>query len=164
MLFILVVIYIVFISLGLPDSLFGAAWPVVHKDFTIQDRMSKWGVHDHIVFSRSSHEIRQRYTQYPDNHYLDIILTLSSHEPFEVPFTSDFSHAYLNSVAYTDSCLGAFVDSLKQHPLWNSTIVILSSDHGYPYPNGITNYNPMRYRIHHMQYSSYRPASGGLQT
>ena len=37
MLFILVVIYIVFISLGLPDSLFGAAWPVVHKDFEIQE-------------------------------------------------------------------------------------------------------------------------------
>lgn len=37
MLFILVVIYIVFISLGLPDSLFGAAWPVVHKDFAIQE-------------------------------------------------------------------------------------------------------------------------------
>lgn len=120
---------------------------VVDKDFPIQDRMSKWGVHDHIVFSRSSHEIRQRYTQYPDNHYLDIILTLSSHEPFEVPFVSDFSHAYLNSVAYTDSCIGAFVDSLKQHPAWDSTIVILSSDHGYPYPSGITNYNPLRYRI-----------------
>ena len=37
MLFVLVVIYIVFISLGLPDSLFGAAWPVVHKDFAIQE-------------------------------------------------------------------------------------------------------------------------------
>lgn len=37
MLFILVVIYIVFISLGLPDSLFGAAWPVVHKDFGVQE-------------------------------------------------------------------------------------------------------------------------------
>ncbi len=37
MLLVLVVIYIVFISLGLPDSLFGAAWPVVHKDFAIQE-------------------------------------------------------------------------------------------------------------------------------
>ena len=120
---------------------------VVDKDFPIQDRMSKWGVHDHIIFSRATHEIRQRYTQCPDHHYLDVILTLSSHEPFEVPFTSEFSHAYLNSVAYTDSCLGAFVDSLKQHPLWDRTIIILSSDHGYPYPNGIANYNPLRYRI-----------------
>ena len=37
MTFILVVIYVVFISLGLPDSLFGAAWPVVHKDFGIEE-------------------------------------------------------------------------------------------------------------------------------
>lgn len=37
MIFILAVIYIVFISLGLPDSLFGAAWPVVHKDFGIEE-------------------------------------------------------------------------------------------------------------------------------
>ena len=37
MVFILAVIYIVFISLGLPDSLFGAAWPVVHKDFGIEE-------------------------------------------------------------------------------------------------------------------------------
>ena len=29
----LIVIYIVFVSLGLPDSLFGVAWPVVHKEF-----------------------------------------------------------------------------------------------------------------------------------
>lgn len=29
----LVVIYIVFISLGLPDSLFGVSWPVVHTEF-----------------------------------------------------------------------------------------------------------------------------------
>ena len=120
---------------------------VADKDFPLQDRMSKWGAHDHIVLERASYEIRQCYTQYPDNQYFDAILTLSSHEPFEVPFTSDFSHAYLNSVAYTDSCLGAFVDSLKQHPLWDSTIVILSPDHGYPYPNGIANYNPLRYRI-----------------
>ncbi len=34
---ILIVIYIVFISLGLPDSLFGVAWPVVHTEFGISE-------------------------------------------------------------------------------------------------------------------------------
>lgn len=34
---ILVIIYIVFISLGLPDSLFGVTWPVVHKNFMIPE-------------------------------------------------------------------------------------------------------------------------------
>ena len=33
----LIVIYIVFISLGLPDSLFGVSWPVVHLDFGVSE-------------------------------------------------------------------------------------------------------------------------------
>ena len=33
----LVVIYIVFISLGLPDSLFGVSWPVVHLDLGVPE-------------------------------------------------------------------------------------------------------------------------------
>lgn len=37
MISLLIVIYIVFISLGLPDSLFGVAWPVVHHDFSIAE-------------------------------------------------------------------------------------------------------------------------------
>lgn len=37
MMFLLVVIYIVFISLGLPDSLFGVAWPVVHRELGISE-------------------------------------------------------------------------------------------------------------------------------
>ena len=34
---ILAIIYVVFISLGLPDSLFGVAWPVVHKEFMVAE-------------------------------------------------------------------------------------------------------------------------------
>ena len=37
MILLLAVIYIVFISLGLPDSLFGVSWPVVHNDFGIPE-------------------------------------------------------------------------------------------------------------------------------
>ena len=37
MLGILIVIYIVFISLGLPDSVFGVSWPVLHIDFGIPE-------------------------------------------------------------------------------------------------------------------------------
>ena len=33
----LIIIYIVFISLGLPDSLFGVSWPVVHLDFGVPE-------------------------------------------------------------------------------------------------------------------------------
>lgn len=37
MLLLLIVIYVVFISLGLPDSLFGVSWPVVHNEFGIAE-------------------------------------------------------------------------------------------------------------------------------
>ncbi len=36
----LAVIYIVFISLGLPDSMFGVAWPVVHQEFQINENLA----------------------------------------------------------------------------------------------------------------------------
>lgn len=120
---------------------------VSDKDFSVQERWSKWGAPDHILFEKATHEIVQRYNNQQEEHYFDVILTLSSHEPFDVPTTDKFGNLYLNSVAYTDSCLGVFVDSLKQSKQWENTIVILSSDHGYPYPNGITSDNPLRYRI-----------------
>lgn len=120
---------------------------VSDKDFSVQDRWSKWGAPDHILFEKATHEIVQRYNNQQEERYFDVILTLSSHEPFDVPTTDKFGNLYLNSVAYTDSCLGVFVDSLKQSKQWENTIVILSSDHGYPYPNGITSDNPLRYRI-----------------
>ena len=31
----LVVIYIAFVGLGIPDSLFGAAWPAIYHDFAL---------------------------------------------------------------------------------------------------------------------------------
>ncbi len=37
MILILTVIFIVFISLGLPDSLFGVVWPVVHNEFGVSE-------------------------------------------------------------------------------------------------------------------------------
>ena len=37
MVLLLVVIYITFISLGLPDSIFGVAWPLVHLDFGLPE-------------------------------------------------------------------------------------------------------------------------------
>ncbi|MBR3835205.1 MAG: MFS transporter [Clostridia bacterium] len=38
----LIVIYVVFVSLGLPDSLFGVAWPVVHTDFGIDESFASF--------------------------------------------------------------------------------------------------------------------------
>ena len=78
---------------------------VSDKDFSVQEKWSKWGAPDHIVFDKATNEIVRRYTSQQDERYLDVILTLSSHEPFDIPTTDKFGHLYLNSISYTDSCL-----------------------------------------------------------
>lgn len=40
MILLLAIIYLTFISLGLPDSLFGTAWPVMHLDFKVNENFA----------------------------------------------------------------------------------------------------------------------------
>ncbi|MBO5225955.1 MAG: sulfatase-like hydrolase/transferase [Parabacteroides sp.] len=115
------------------------------RDFPITSRLSKWGANDDITFRHLYEEIKNRDTQSP---WLTIFLTLSSHEPFDVPYHRlDEVGLYPNSVAFTDSCIGNFIDQLKKLPVWKNTLVILVSDHGYPYPADVKNEEPRRYQI-----------------
>ena len=74
------------------------------------------------------------------------MLTLSSHEPFDVPFAK-FDDPMLNAMAFTDASLGRFVERVRQTPVWNDLLVILIADHAYPYPYGIANSDALRHRI-----------------
>ncbi|MCR5050883.1 MAG: LTA synthase family protein [Paludibacteraceae bacterium] len=116
---------------------------VSDHSFPLTSRLSKWGVPDHILFDYACKDILKHNTV--DKHF-DVILSLSSHEPFEVAYRH-YDDPYLNAIAYTDSCLGAFVDSLQHSPLWDSTLLVIMADHGYPFPKGVSNYEPRRYRI-----------------
>lgn len=114
------------------------------QDFPLSSRLSKWGVNDDVTFHHLLEDLSARPIE--NAPWLTTFLTLSSHEPFEVPYHR-LSDPYLNSVAFTDSCLGAFIDGLKELPVWKNTLVILVSDHGYCYPENLTNYEPRRYHI-----------------
>ena len=78
---------------------------------------------------------------------MDVILSLSSHEPFEVPALRRYEDIYLNSIAYTDSCIGAFTDSIRTQDAWDRTLLVFVADHGYPHPAGVQNHEPRRYAI-----------------
>ena len=112
--------------------------------FPVSERLSKWGVHDHILFRMAAEEISSREDSIP---HLDVVLSLSSHEPFEVPATRRFEDIYLNSIAYTDSCIGAFAETLRKSPAWGKTLLVFVADHGFPHPSGVQNYEPLRYAI-----------------
>jgi phosphoglycerol transferase MdoB-like AlkP superfamily enzyme len=105
---------------------------VVDKDFPAKDRTTKWGAHDHIVFQRLAKDLKKEQKE----PFMKIFQTLSSHEPFDVPFHKN-SDPYLNSVQYTDSCLGAFVDEFRKTKYWENTILVLVPDHAMHYPKNI---------------------------
>ena len=114
------------------------------KDFPINSRLNKWGANDDITFKHLLNMMRQRETS--DKPWMTTFLTLSSHEPFDVPLHR-LQHPFLNSVAFTDSCLGNFIDQMKKLPLWENTLVILVADHGYKYPEDMAEYGPLRFHI-----------------
>lgn len=71
--------------------------------------MSKWGVPDDVTFEKFYSLIKEQSRE----PFMKMFLTLSSHEPFDVPMNR-LEDKYLNSIAYTDSCVGDFVEKLKR--------------------------------------------------
>ena len=113
------------------------------RDFPLKSRLSKWGANDDITFAHLYQSMTDNSRKEP---FFSTFLTLSSHEPFEVPYNR-LKDPYLNSVAFTDSCLGDFIDKLKKLPLWNNTLLVLVSDHGFRYPASVKEHDPKRYHI-----------------
>ena len=104
----------------------------------------KWGVHDGYLFERVAQDLNSSVSV----PFMYVVQTSSSHEPFEVPSGGrHFDDAYLNSLAYTDSCLSRFVNGLRQSELWDNTLVVLVADHAMRWPQSRTNYDVERYRI-----------------
>lgn len=100
---------------------------IADTDFELQERnSSSWGAHDQYTFKKLMELIKAKPTDKP---WHIGFLTLSSHEPFEVPYQR-LKDKKLNSFAYTDHCLGTFIDELKQTPIWNNLLVICLPDHG----------------------------------
>jgi phosphoglycerol transferase MdoB-like AlkP superfamily enzyme len=121
---------------------------IITKDnFSPADYNSKWGVHDHVLFKAvedSMSKVREPF--------LKVILTLSSHEPFDVPmapvFTgSDIGNKYRNSIYYTDKTLGSFLDWAKQTNWWKNTLIIMVADHAARIYDDMPNYKQNVFKI-----------------
>jgi len=120
---------------------------ITRDDFDASTFGTKWGAWDHLVFERVLAE-----TPDSDNGFFKSILTLTSHEPFAIPVPpmkkgNDKETLYLNSLHYTDGCLGKFIAEARKRTWWKNTLIIITADHGSIMPGHSDVDDPQKYHI-----------------
>ena len=79
-------------------------------------------------------------------------MTLSNHEPFDVPGPARFPGSsdpdrFRNSSAYTDAVLGEYFEKIKSLSWYKNTLFIIVADHGHSLPLHKNAYFPDSHRI-----------------
>jgi phosphoglycerol transferase MdoB-like AlkP superfamily enzyme len=120
---------------------------ITEASFPVSERSGKWGVPDHFSFARFFNDIKADTGQ-----WFHVMLSLSNHEPFEIPVRQKFGNKdltgkFYSSAYYADSCLGDFVHRLKESGLWDNSVVIFVADHGVRVPDYSEVYEPRKFHI-----------------
>lgn len=113
-------------------------------NFPIEDKISKWGVPDHILAAKMMEDIKAQQNE--KRPMLRILQTSSSHEPFEVPYHR-LKDKRLNAFAYTDSVMGAIVREYRKLPRWKNTLIVFVPDHVGGYKENLNDHDRSRYQI-----------------
>jgi len=113
-------------------------------NFPIEDKLSKWGVPDHILAAKMMEDIKAQQNE--KRPMLRILQTSSSHEPFEVPYHR-LKNKRLNAFAYTDSVMGAIVREYRKLPRWKNTLIVFVPDHVGGYKENLNDHDRSRYQI-----------------
>jgi len=118
------------------------------NSFDKKDMNSKWGTYDDLVFAKQLQAMNT--TQQP---FFSTILSLTHHEPFELPTAykfgkSDLIQRFKSTAYYTDSCINAYLTKAKKQPWYKNTLFVFVADHGHLYPkNKYDVFMPERYHI-----------------
>lgn len=92
------------------------------------------GIHDEYMFQEYHQEINQLKEPFLTN-----LFTLSSHAPYDIPKDmgidwGEDQNDYINSIAYSDSCLGNFMESVKKEAWYKNTLFVMVADHSHNTP------------------------------
>jgi phosphoglycerol transferase MdoB-like AlkP superfamily enzyme len=107
----------------------------------------KWGVPDEFLYARLFEDLKKEKQP-----FFSMVYNISSHEPYDIKGFQKFDgnsveQKYLNVAAYADSCLGVFIDSLRQTDFWGNTLVIITADHTSLQPGPSSIIEPATYNI-----------------
>lgn len=129
-------------------------------DFPVSQRLGKWGAPDHVLFEKALADIRSVHSPSArtagevhspgarTSPRFTVIQTSSSHEPFDVPYTSSrFSdNKRLNAFEYTDREVTKFINEVNKMAGSENSLFILIPDHYGVYPENLESM-PERHRV-----------------
>ncbi|PTT04270.1 sulfatase [Pedobacter sp. HMWF019] len=116
--------------------------------FEDSELTSKWGAYDGVVFNRQLRDLKMMKQP-----FFTTTMTLTNHEPFEVPGkykfgSSDNAHRFKSTAFYTDSCINDYLTKAKKEAWYKNTLFIFIADHGHILPKETNEvYMPQRYHI-----------------
>lgn len=122
-------------------STFDWSYPFLHKagfetilgsEHIPSAKKTSWGITDEALFQSAAGWLEgQKKPSFLS------LFTISNHHPWESPIKfpvppdlSEPYQRYLQTFAYTDRCLGAFIDRLKKTKILEKSIVFILGDHG----------------------------------
>lgn len=118
------------------------------NNFESNQMNSKWGAHDGYLFEKAIKEIPSLKEP-----FISVLLTLSSHEPFEIPVNSpytgdDLPSKFRKAAHYTDQCISDFMSKAKKEDWYKNTLFVIVADHGHRLPKEYeTAYDVRKFRI-----------------
>jgi phosphoglycerol transferase MdoB-like AlkP superfamily enzyme len=104
------------------------------RDFEKKDINSKWGAHDDVVLKRVLNDLKSE-----PQPFFSTVLTLSNHEPFEIPVKAQFpgndiKDKFKSTAHYTDQSLKEFFTAASKEEWYKNTLFVLVADHGHRLP------------------------------
>ncbi len=118
---------------GIKSYIMSNAFDEVYEmsDFEKLYPRGKLGIHDEYMlqeFLKGTSSLKEPF--------FSTIFTVSSHSPYDFPreMTIQFSvleNEYLNSVHYSDQCLGDYFEQASKTDWYKNTLFIIVSDHGH---------------------------------
>jgi phosphoglycerol transferase MdoB-like AlkP superfamily enzyme len=138
---------------------------VEKENFDSKDMNSKWGAYDGAVYQRLQQDLQKEKQP-----FFATMLTLTNHEPFELPGSPHFKgeqleNKFRSTAFYADSCLGSFVAQAKKQSWYKHTLFVVVADHGHYLPRtNLEVFDPQRYRIPLLMFGgAIKPAYRGMK-
>ncbi len=135
--------------MDMASYLYGTGWgELIYKSDIKSDseRPRQWGWSDGVMMEYFADKIIEKSSS--SQPFLAGLLTLSSHEPFDIPEQAVISDALIDSYRYSDKHLGKMVERLKASKAWDNLLLIIVADHCIGYDGRNIPYNsPTRHHI-----------------